>query len=299
MDVQEKSEVCKPSLAIFANFHIDNEERYLRMCDSLLSFKDIKPEQWIINIRGKYQEMAAKYLKENIQNNLFISFKCSKSGWFKDSRELEKIITTDMVMIWIEDHVCQVSHELLNRVVKDFYYSGADQLLYSWWNDKNKKYFDLVDSVNFKYVTTHIFDNKSLLKINNDVNEDFYIISLLSIMRKNFFSKILFSKKPYLKRWPKYTPFDFEKKVSDNVVIGITCSLPKMEIFASIDDDGGEEGYSLISRGRYPNRVTRDTMKEMEYSKDNKFTKYNKLLPGSPFVKSLKSNIMRIIYSLT
>ena len=75
MDVQEKSEVCKPSLAIFANFHIDNEERYLRMCDSLLSFKDIKPEQWIINIRGKYQEMAAKYLKENIQNNLFISFK--------------------------------------------------------------------------------------------------------------------------------------------------------------------------------------------------------------------------------
>ena len=43
------------SLAIFANFFIDNEERLQRMKDSFKSFKSIKPQEWIINIRGKYK----------------------------------------------------------------------------------------------------------------------------------------------------------------------------------------------------------------------------------------------------
>ena len=47
-----------PSLTIFANFRIDNEERYLRMQDSFLSFKDISAEKWVVNVRGPYKERA-------------------------------------------------------------------------------------------------------------------------------------------------------------------------------------------------------------------------------------------------
>ena len=42
------------SLAIFANFFIDNEERLQRMKDSFKSFESIKPQEWIINIRGNW-----------------------------------------------------------------------------------------------------------------------------------------------------------------------------------------------------------------------------------------------------
>ena len=46
---------------------------------------------------------------------------------------------------------------------------------------------------------------------------EFYTISCVSIMKREFFKKILISPKPYLKRWPRGVPFDFEKLSKDNV----------------------------------------------------------------------------------
>ena len=40
---------------------------------------------------------------------------------------------------------------------------------------------------------------------------------MLSITKSDFFKNILKSPKPYIKRWPKQYPFDFEKKISDNI----------------------------------------------------------------------------------
>jgi len=61
-----KNLIEKPTLAIFTNFFIDNEERLQRMKDSFYSFKDIKPKEWVINIRGAKKNEAHNYLK-NIQ----------------------------------------------------------------------------------------------------------------------------------------------------------------------------------------------------------------------------------------
>ena len=59
----------KVSLCIFANFLINNEERFQRLKDSYESFKDICPNQWIINIRGDYKYKVADFLKSRIKNN--------------------------------------------------------------------------------------------------------------------------------------------------------------------------------------------------------------------------------------
>ena len=85
-----------------------------------------------------------------------------------------------------------------------------------------------------------------------------------SIFEKIFF-KNLFSSKPYLKRWPRKYPFDFEKYVTDKIVNEFKFALPKNELFACIDDDLGEDGYSLISRGLYPNRIKRSDLKKLEF----------------------------------
>ena len=42
-----------PSLTVFSNFRINDEERLIRLKDSFYSFKDICAEKWVINIRGK------------------------------------------------------------------------------------------------------------------------------------------------------------------------------------------------------------------------------------------------------
>ena len=54
------------SLAVFANFRIDSMERLQRMKDSFQSFHHAKIEQWVVNIRGEYQDSALYYLNEKL-----------------------------------------------------------------------------------------------------------------------------------------------------------------------------------------------------------------------------------------
>ena len=84
------------------------------------------------------------------------------------------------------------------------------------------------------------------------------------IFHKNLFSRILHSKKPYLRRWPKITPFDFEKRWDDTWILPILIGVPKFEMFAPIDDDNQYPGSSLFSRGLYPIRISRDALQKSQ-----------------------------------
>ena len=55
--------VKTPTLTIFANFRINNEERYQRMKNSFMSFKDINAQKWVINVRGSYKLKTILFLK--------------------------------------------------------------------------------------------------------------------------------------------------------------------------------------------------------------------------------------------
>ena len=71
---------------------------------------------------------------------------------------------------------------------------------------------------------------------------------------------------PILRRWPKETPFDFEKKLKDIHWLPFRMSISKDELFACIDDDNGIKGYSLHSRGLYPERELRIINKKSKKS---------------------------------
>jgi hypothetical protein len=66
-------------------------------------------------------------------------------------------------------------------------------------------------------------------------------------------------------KWPKETPFDFEKSSHDVHWLPIRTGLSKQELFASIDDDSIAPGSSLISRGLYPAREPRKVMGSSEH----------------------------------
>jgi len=66
---------------------------------------------------------------------------------------------------------------------------------------------------------------------------------------------LITKRSPFFRRWPKTLPFDMEKRVNDKFWLPIKISMPKFELFATIDDDMGGVRGSLISRGLYPNRV--------------------------------------------
>ena len=87
-----------------------------------------------------------------------------------------------------------------------------------------------------------------------------YYISVCGIFKKDLFNKIINSSHPYLRRWPKQTPFDFEKRWDDIYFLPLQYGVPKIEMFVPIDDDNVYPDSSLISRGLYPERFTREEM---------------------------------------
>jgi len=91
--------MTQPSLAIFSNFFIDNEERLQRMKDSFFSFKDINPKEWVINIRGSLKLEAGNFLKKELGENLNLFYLQSKQGWMYDSLIISKKINSDYVFL--------------------------------------------------------------------------------------------------------------------------------------------------------------------------------------------------------
>ena len=111
----------------------------------------------------------------------------------------------------------------------------------------------------------------------------------------SIFRNIIKSNHPKLKRWPKETPFDFEKRSTDTEFMNYKHALPKFELFASIDDNNRSKSkYCLIDRGLYEDRVNRSEM----LAKEN-MVKERSSLPGwirrpiRPIITLLK----RIMYT--
>ena len=88
--------MISPSLTIFSNFFIDNEERLQRMKDSFYSFRDIKPKEWVINIRGSLKYDAGNFLKSELNENLNLSYLEGKRGWMQDSIKISRQISLIM-----------------------------------------------------------------------------------------------------------------------------------------------------------------------------------------------------------
>ncbi len=290
----------KVSLAIFANFFINNEERLQRMKDSFFSFKDINSNEWIINIRGKFKHKAGEFLKNELGNNLRLFYLQNKKGWFYDSIYISKDISSDYVLFWVEDHILINSLDSLKNCILEMRDFNVDQLRYSFFHKDLLKRYKIEPIKIGNHIKVQRLNYENCKKIRRIIGE-FYTISCVSIMKREFFKKILISPKPYLKRWPRGVPFDFEKLSKDNVEKNILDSIPNEELFAAIDDDHDEPGYSLISRGIYPNRISRDTIKEIEFGySEKKIRKFKLLIPSiiRPMVLKFFRILRSIIYTV-
>lgn len=292
-----------PSLCIFANFFIETEERFIRMKDSFNSFRNSNPKEWRINIRGKYKDLAGNFLKRELGQNLLLNYIDSNMGWFHDSYSFMKDVKCDYIFFWIEDHICINNPSTINEILLEMKSLNVEVLLYSWFNYKTLKIFNLLPLI---YEGSHIkvtkIDKITTNNFSNAILKDHYAISALSIYSREFFFKVLLSKKPFLKRWPKHLPFNFEKKIKDRISESFHYAIPKKELFAVIDEGTDIPGYSLISRGMYPDRLSRSDLKKIEFA--TSISKWQKLrrkyLPNIILIPLRKLNSLRrrIIFTL-
>lgn len=273
------------NLTIFANFFIDTEERLQRMKDSYQSLKDIVVEKFVVNIRGGKSIEAARYLRDHINEiNLFMIE--SSAGWFYDTSKIINHINTPYVLLWIEDHIC-IAPNAINRVVNEMQDCNADVLTYSFW--QNGKFLQRYNAIEQKAEENISWFDHTLQ--NNSKVKESYIISYASVITRNLFTKII-ADKGSERRWPKNTPFDFEKAPNDLHWLPLRRANPKFELFSPIDDDLGEPGSSLQNKGLYPRRIERQT-----YAHENKgprlIQEFKKIVrPTRIFLKVLKISLL-------
>ena len=244
-------------LNVFANFFIDTNERYLRMQDSFNSFKDISADKWIINARGKFAKDTMSFLRDNLGQKLIVHKRHSNEGWFHDTRQMLPDIDGDYVVFWIEDHINLAEVDLLENIVSEMKNKDLDYMLYTFWQKgRLRERYRGVSLTYSRYIDyfEHNVTNNSIIQSNIGGS---YIISAASICRLSLFNRIVLANDPTPRRWPKETPYDFEKGPNDTHWLPLRVAIPKQEIFASIDDDHGCVGYCLQSRGIYPVREKR------------------------------------------
>ena len=287
-------------LTVFANFHIDNLERLQRMKDSFNSFVKVNPNQYVINIRGKYKYKAGKFLKKKLNKKLQLTYLNSRKGWFNDSRYIAKKITSRYVFFWLEDHLLVSSPKIFKKCILEMQKYKVDHLQYSFLYDEIRRRWSIPSRYKLgKYIKILNLNHEACYKIRAKLKKDFYTISAVQIFEKKFFLKVLFSNKPYFKRWPRHLPFDFEKKSLDKISSSSIFGIPHKELFAAIDDDHENYGYSLISRKKYPNRISRIDLMNLEFNIKTKINKTNikfiELLKNNNFLKNCIGNIIYFI----
>lgn len=260
------------NFTIFANFRIDTEERFLRMKDSFNSISKTNIHEIVVNIRGEFKFETAFFLKESFTGLLHISHLESKAGWFYDSRILFNKITSDVVFFWIEDHICTVKPCVFNEVITSFSSNSLDYLEYSWFNSEISHELSLIAEYSTKYFSIIDLNSKSNrlknLIYERSIGRKPYLVSCPSIYSKPFFERILKLNRPLLPRWPRSTPFDFEKRSDDTYVLPFRYGFLKIELLACIDDDNMFKDSSLVSRGLYPERIDRTLSVSNRNSKD-------------------------------
>ena len=168
-----------------------------------------------------------------------------------------------------------------------------DYMPYSWFffkkNIKSIKFLKPKEDKNIYYLNYTKENHKKRLYFwkKKRLILDIYIISACSIMKTSLFRKLTTSRDKLFLKWSKKLPFNFEKDQYDMHWLPYRIGILKRELFASIDDDLGCKGYSLISRGKY---------KSLKIRSKNKTIKKNKINFGylSIIKFFLKTNINKI-----
>ena len=237
------------TISIFANFLIDDEQRFLRLKESFYSFYKCNIQFWLVNIRGKYAKEVENFLIEHVnQDKLKIFFLHSKKGWFYDSRIMINYISTDYVFVWNEDHKNTLSYESFDTIIEEIKDNKIDNFTYSLFYNgdlyKSLLIDEAIEKKNIIYIDNNINLHQkrlNLIKEKKILGQE-YIISLISICSTSLFKKIINSNDPPIKRWSKQKPFDFEKAPNDIHWLPFRFGVPNKEFFKCIDKEWDADG---------------------------------------------------------
>lgn len=280
-------------ISVFANFYINDHERFLRMKNSFLSFYKANIGNWVINVRGSYSKKTILFLKQKLKKNYYF-FNIDSGDWFDDSRNISKYLKSKYVFFWTEDHICVGGYKKFNNIVSEINENNIDYLGYSWFFNgltldsfKNFSFNNKKNIIYLKY--THEILKKRLKWFRANNAKIDYIIVQQSIMKIKLFKKLLIP--PFFSFLKKNIPHAFEKNFRFTNWLPYKLGILKNELFACIDDDNFVKNSSLISRKMYPDRLSKLEKLNIKKNRANSSAKYNFLgrIYYSSYLNKIKS----------
>ena len=289
------------------NVRLNTETRVNRLIDIVTQVSLLKYDRISLRLRGSLRYLASEKIAQLIPQEKFTEF-------IGDSYRDWNMNTLEQVLLADTPYYCVMQEDY-------FFLSEPNQTNY--YLDlciKNDVDFSML--FNLKFINTKIeysqmnTDNvleSQFLKI-YDYDENNWdsqarlshhnsLIGWPSFFKKNILIKILNSPKPYLKRYPPYSPYNFEKKANQTWILPIRMAHPVFEVIGCIDDDIIIPNSSLINRGLYPKEITRIDEQYVEINTFGRFIfhKIAKLsrffLRSSSFASKIKSPKLLSIYA--
>jgi hypothetical protein len=247
-----------PSYCVFSNFLVNDKENYLRAIDSFNSFSSLGAREWVLNIRGAYKSRLGRFLSEKLGDKLKLTHLESRSGWIHDTQTLVTQVRTEYLIYWIEDHLSLVDPRVYDEVIKEMSEFKCHHLLHSFYEfgEYHNAMFNGIQIVDHNTIRsstiTRSANRERARQTEIEGASEYSLVSLAGIFEKNFFKRCLSYR--WIRTATKYCPHNFEIDKYGEWVLPVKYGIPKFELFASIDDTRGREGYSLIDRGMYEQR---------------------------------------------
>lgn len=234
------------------NVYIHEDFKIQRMVAALQSTINAGIHNHQILIRGPLREKAKVALREGIpkklQQNLNILSDEPSRDWKLNTLFLVERQTFAHYLLLQEDHLligealnlqCYFQEVIENKVslAHVTFHQGSLNLLGKCRDLK----FECKEG-NYGYTIDLSRDSQKIKKL------DSYLFSLVGLYERELLVDLLSTILPIKRKYPPFTPFDFELTRGKDWFLPRKISIPKSEIFACIDD--GLD--SLQSRGLYP-----------------------------------------------
>lgn len=239
-------------ICVIFNLFLHEEYKVSRFLESFRRLNETEMFDFQILLRGPKSYLALEHLNlqftDKNMNNVHLNFKQEFIDWKLNTYSMVKKTGYRYYLLAQEDHLLVAKTELLSSFIKEVMRLNVDVAPISFFEGYQrlreylKKRNSNISGTCVSCTLERSWDSEYTSRI--------WLTSLISLYKREMLIKLLSSPRPIIKRFPPFTPFDFEQKPGSAWFLPLRIALPTSEIFACIDD--GPTGSSLQERGLYP-----------------------------------------------
>jgi hypothetical protein len=244
-------------ICVIFNVFLHEKYKVNRFLESLQRLTQVNLFDYRILLRGPQSNLAKDQLISQIpiknMPNVHLELNEVSSDWKLNTLSMVKESNYRYYLLAQEDHMLVANLELSGQFFRECLLLDIDVAPVSFFeaNQKLREYF-----TNKSARISEICISCTLEKgWDSDLTSRVWLTSLLSLYKRELLIKLLSTPRPIIKKFPPFTPFDFEQQPGSTWFLPISIALPTSEIFACVDD--GPMGSSLQERGLYPLDIAR------------------------------------------